>query len=60
MGMLVGSPLSQALGNMLMGLNRPAIPCRLFTSELEALKWLRGFEVEAERPAPSTDHISPP
>ena len=41
--LLVGSPLSQAIGNFFLGLNKPLIPCRLFTTEPEALAWLRGF-----------------
>jgi len=43
LALLVGSPLSRALGNFFLGLNKPLVPCRLFTSEPEALAWLRGF-----------------
>jgi hypothetical protein len=43
-GALVGrSPLSTAIGNFFMGLNRPLVPTRLFSSEHAALDWLRGF-----------------
>jgi hypothetical protein len=41
--LLVGSPLSRAIGNFFVGLNRPLIPTRMFTDEAEALAWLRGF-----------------
>jgi len=41
--LLVGSPLSRAIGNFFIGLNKPLIPCRMFTEESAALAWLRGF-----------------
>jgi hypothetical protein len=41
--LIINSPLSRAIGNFFMGLNRPVIPTRLFTSEAEALTWLKGF-----------------
>jgi hypothetical protein len=41
--LLIGSPLSRAIGNMFMGLNKPAYPLRLFSSEAEAVAWLAGF-----------------
>lgn len=43
---LVGSPLSRAIGNFFIGLNRTLIPSRLFTAEPEALAWLRAFVVK--------------
>jgi hypothetical protein len=39
--LLVDSPLSRAIGNFFLGLNRPMMPTRLFTTEAEALAWLR-------------------
>ena len=36
-------PLSRVIGNFFMGYNRPLFPTRLFTSEDEAIDWLRGF-----------------
>ena len=39
--LLIRSPLTKAIGNFFMGLNRPLFPTRLFTSEAEALTWLR-------------------
>jgi hypothetical protein len=41
--LLVSSPLSRAIGNFFLGLNRAQMPTRLFTSEDEALAWLRAF-----------------
>jgi len=41
--LLIRSPLTKAIGNFFMGLNKPLFPTRLFTSEAEALAWLRGF-----------------
>jgi hypothetical protein len=40
---LVGSPLSRVIGNFFIGLNRTSFPSRLFTSEEQALAWLRSF-----------------
>jgi hypothetical protein len=41
--LLIRSPLTKAIGNFFMGLNKPIIPTRLFTSETDAIAWLRGF-----------------
>jgi hypothetical protein len=41
--LVVASPVSQVIGNSFMGLNRAVIPLRLFTSEAEAVEWLKGF-----------------
>ena len=41
--LLVGSPLSRVIGNFFVGLNRSTFPLRLFTSEEEAIAWLRTF-----------------
>ena len=39
--LVVRSPLTRAIGNFFMGLNKPLFPTRLFTSEAEALTWLK-------------------
>lgn len=39
--LIVKSPLTRALGNFFMGLNKPLVPTRLFSEETEALEWLR-------------------
>ena len=39
--LVVRSPLTRAIGNFFMGLNKPLFPTRLFTSEAEALSWLK-------------------
>lgn len=37
---VVSSPLSRVVGSFFLGLNRPRMPTRLFTSESEAISWL--------------------
>lgn len=41
--LIIESPVSKAIGNFFMGLNKPIIPTRLFTSEADALVWLKGL-----------------
>ncbi len=41
--LFIGSPVSKVIGNFFLGLNKPLCPTRLFTSEAEALGWLKGF-----------------
>jgi hypothetical protein len=41
--LLIRSPLTKAIGNFFLGLNKPLFPTRLFTSQAEALAWLLGF-----------------
>jgi hypothetical protein len=41
--LLILSPLTRAIGNFFMGINKTVVPTRLFTSETEAVAWLRGF-----------------
>lgn len=41
--LLTGSPVSQVIANFLISLNRPRVPVRLFTSEDEAITWLKNF-----------------
>ncbi len=38
---VIDSSISKVVGNFFMGLNKPAVPARLFTDETEALKWLK-------------------
>ena len=40
---IVGTPVSKVLGNFYIGLSNPHLPSRLFSSEDQALEWLRGF-----------------
>lgn len=42
-GIIVGTPVSKVLGNFYLGLSNPKLPSRLFTSEDEALAWLKRF-----------------
>ena len=41
--LIVGTPVSKVLGNFYLGVCSPHLPTRLFTSEQEALEWLKGF-----------------
>lgn len=41
--LVIGSPVSRVLGSFFLGLNKPAYPVRLFTSEGDALEWLKEF-----------------
>lgn len=40
---IVGTPVSRVIGNFYIGLSNPHLPSRLFSSEDEALEWLRGY-----------------
>lgn len=40
---LVGTPLSKVLGNFYLGVQKPATPTRLFSTEDAALAWLTNF-----------------
>lgn len=40
---LVGTPVSEVLGNFYIGLSNPHLPSRLFASEDEALEWLKRY-----------------
>jgi hypothetical protein len=40
---IVGTPVSRVLGNFYLGLSNPHLPTRLFSSEDEALKWLKEY-----------------
>jgi len=38
-----GSPLGRMMGNLYFRVARPGIPMHLFTDEIRALAWLRGY-----------------
>jgi hypothetical protein len=40
-GIVIKSPLSRVVGNFFLGLNKPAVPTRLFDNEHDALEWLK-------------------
>lgn len=40
---LIESPLSKVIGNFFIGINKPAVPTKLFVDEKEAIKWLNGY-----------------
>ncbi len=39
--MLVASPLSKIIGNFFLGLNKPTVPTKMFTNELDAIQWMK-------------------
>ncbi len=41
--LVVRSPISKVIANFFLGFNRPVLPTRAFTSEVDALTWLKGF-----------------
>ncbi|MCK4763576.1 MAG: STAS/SEC14 domain-containing protein [Candidatus Aminicenantes bacterium] len=41
--LLVSSPVSKVLGNFFIGVNKPPYPRKLFTSETNAVEWLKKF-----------------
>jgi hypothetical protein len=41
--LIVGTPLSRMLGSLLLLVNKPQFPVRLFDNEESALAWLKGF-----------------
>jgi hypothetical protein len=41
--LIVGTPLSRMLGNLLLNVNKPQFPVRLFDKEASAVAWLEGF-----------------
>jgi len=43
---MVSSPLSRVIGNFFMGINKPAVPTRLFDNTTDAEKWLRQFLIK--------------
>ena len=47
--LLVESPISRVVGSLFLGLNRPPVPIRIFTSEQMALEWLRDFLEDEEK-----------
>jgi len=41
--LLIGSPVSRVIANFSLALNPPPVPMRLFSSEAEAVTWLKNF-----------------
>jgi hypothetical protein len=44
--LLIGNPVSRIIGNFYMGINKTAMPVKMFSSEKEALAWLKTFVSE--------------
>ena len=49
LALLVDSPVSRVLANFFIGLYKPPVPTKLFTSEEEAVAWLKNFIELTER-----------
>ncbi|HEY0734978.1 MAG TPA: hypothetical protein VGD69_08735 [Herpetosiphonaceae bacterium] len=45
---LIGSPMSRVIGNFFMGFNKSNIPARLFTSEADAIGWLKELPLSSD------------
>jgi hypothetical protein len=43
LALLVESPFTRVMANFFIGINKPPVPTRLFTSEEEAIAWLKTF-----------------
>jgi hypothetical protein len=41
--LITGSPLSNALGNIFLSLNKPNVPTKLFNDEEQAFSWLKKY-----------------
>jgi hypothetical protein len=41
--LIVDTPVSRVLGNSYLGVSKPHLPSQLFTSEADALEWLKGY-----------------
>ena len=41
--LIVGTPLSRMLGNLVLMVDKPQFPVRLFDNEASAVAWLKGF-----------------
>ncbi len=41
--LIVSSSISRIVGNFFIGLNKPIVPTKLFTSEVDALNWLKDY-----------------
>ena len=41
--LLVGNPVSQIMGNFYLGINKPAMPVKMFTDPDKAMEWLETF-----------------
>ena len=44
LGIVIKSAVSRVIGNFFLGLNKPAVPTRLFDNENEALEWLKNHK----------------
>jgi len=40
---IVNLPISRIIGNFFVGINKPSFPTKLFTSEENAVKWIKNY-----------------
>jgi len=45
---LIESPVSRVIANFFIGISKPPVPAKMFTSEEKAIEWLKGFLNEAK------------
>ncbi len=45
---LIESPVSRVIANFFIGISKPPVPVKMFTSEEKAIEWLKGFLNEAK------------
>jgi hypothetical protein len=43
MAVIIRSPISRVIGNFFLGINKPAVPTRLFDNERDAALWLKNY-----------------
>ncbi len=46
--MLIESPVSRVIANFFIGISKPPVPAKMFTSEEKAIEWLKRFINEAK------------
>lgn len=45
-GILIDSSISKVVGNFFLGINKPAVPTKLFQDEINAEEWLQKFKIK--------------
>lgn len=43
---IIDSSVSKVVGNFFLGINKPAVPTKLFSDDKSAVKWLKQFRIE--------------
>lgn len=45
-GIVIDSSVSKVVGNFFLGINKPALPTRLFSDDRSAIEWLKQYRIE--------------